>query len=61
MHLNILLFRQKLDDWYDPYGMENIKVLNLVIMSASTVATGVYIAQGVQQKDGIRQSMAPFR
>jgi len=47
LHLNMLLFRQKLDEWYDPYAMENLKLFSIIVMSASIVATGIYIACGV--------------
>jgi len=53
MHLNLLLFRQKLDDWYDPYGMENLKAFSIVIMSASIVATGVYITFAVRNDEAL--------
>ena len=52
LHLNMLLFRQKLDEWYDPYAMENLKLFSMILMSSSIVATGVYISIGVVKHQG---------
>jgi len=51
LHLNMLLFRTKLDDWYDPYAMENLKMLSLFACSITTVASGVHIAIAVKHRE----------
>ncbi|KAI1280737.1 hypothetical protein HDE_13344 [Halotydeus destructor] len=51
LHLNLLLFRQKLDEWYDPYALENLKMLGLIIFSAAFIGSGYYLASGITRHE----------
>lgn len=50
--MNLLLFRKKIDEWYDVNALEQLKVFALVVSSASLVATGYYLTKAIRSDKG---------
>jgi len=51
LHLNILLFRQKLDEWYDPRSLQHMKVFALLSSGWGLVTFGYYVTKGCRLGD----------
>lgn len=51
LHLNILLFRQQLDEWYDPKALQHLKVFALLIMAIGVVFFGFYLTKAVRKHE----------
>jgi len=49
LHLNILLFRQRLDEWYDPRSLQHLKVFSLFVSGMSLVYFGYSLTKGIRQ------------
>lgn len=52
-HLNYLYLKNKVDEWYDPEALENLKLLGLVVALSSVVAFGVYLSLFITRKQGL--------
>ena len=52
LFLNILLFRQTLDEWYDPQALDHLKVFSIFTGAASLVAFGFHLAKAIRVHDG---------
>ena len=51
LFLNILLFRQQLDEWYDPRSLDHLKIFSILTAGASIVAFGYYVTKAVRTND----------
>lgn len=52
LFLNILLFRQLLDEWYDPRSLQHLKVFSLLVSGVSLVYFGFYLAKAIRGQEG---------
>lgn len=59
LFLNILLFRQSLDEWYDPRALDHMKVFSLLTGSASVVSLGYHLAKAIRAHDGLSHFLLP--
>ncbi|XP_054161975.1 uncharacterized protein LOC128959959 [Oppia nitens] len=49
-HLNYLYLKNKIDEWYTPDNLENLKLLGLIVCLSSLVAFGVYLSLFITRK-----------
>jgi len=49
-HLNYLYLKNKIDEWYEPRALENLKLMGLMIGLVSIVAFGVYLSLFITRK-----------
>lgn len=52
LFMNILLFRQRLDEWYDPPALDHLKAFSVVTGAASFVSLGFHVAKAIRMHDG---------
>lgn len=51
VHLNVLIFRRQLFEWYDPSSQESIKFFSLITASTSIVVFGYSLARAIVHHD----------
>lgn len=52
LFLNILLFRQKLDEWYDPRALDHMKFMSVITGAASFVSFGFHLTKAIRVHSG---------
>ena len=52
LFLNFLLFRQQLDEWYDPVSFDRLKGLAFLTGSASLIAFGYHLTKAIRLHSG---------
>lgn len=53
LHLNVLLFRRKIDEWYDTNALEQLKVFGLISSGAGLVSAGYYLTRAIRLNEGM--------
>jgi amino acid transporter len=52
-HLNYLYLKNKIEEWYNPESLENLKLLGLIVFLSSIVSFGVYLSLVITRNQGL--------